>query len=73
MDMTAVPIPPHELKCRTWYYGARCQCMRLLALCEDLAGGKTEDEHLPLASLLAVPCECGRVVQAERLEKFRTA
>jgi len=47
--------------------------MRLLALCEDLAAGKTEDEHLPLASLLAVPCECGRVIQAERLEKFRTA
>jgi hypothetical protein len=27
--------PIHDLKPKTWYYGLRCACERLLALCED--------------------------------------
>ena len=70
--MVAVPIPPHELKANTWYYGVRCVCDRLHALCEDLFAGKTDEKHLDCADPLEVTCECGAVMQAERLHRFKT-
>jgi hypothetical protein len=70
--MVAIPIPPHELKENTWYYGVRCACARLHALCEDLFAGKTEDQHLDYADPVNVACECGLVTQANRLHRFKT-
>lgn len=70
--MTAFPIPPHQVKSGTWYYGLRCTCSRLHAICEDLFRGKTDEQHLECADSLEFSCECGTVLQANRLEKFRT-
>lgn len=70
--MVAVPIPAHELKADTWYYGLRCACDRLHALCEDLFAGKTHELHLICAEPVEVACDCGAVVRADRLHKFKT-
>lgn len=70
--MVAVPIPPHELKGGTWYYGMRCACSRLHALCEDLFLGKTDEQHLDCADPIEVACECGVVTRSDRLQKFKT-
>jgi hypothetical protein len=70
--MTAVPIPPHKLKSNAWYYGVRCACTRLHALCEDLFVGKTDELHLHCSVPLAIACECGAVIRAHRLDKFKT-
>lgn len=68
--MVAVPIPAHELKRDTWYYGVRCACRRMHALCEDLFSGKTDEQHLDQP--VEVACECGAVVRSTRLQKFKT-
>jgi hypothetical protein len=70
--MTLVPIPPHELKRNTWYYGVRCACNRLHALCEDLFAGKTDEQHLDCREACEVACECGAVTRASRLHRFKT-
>ena len=70
--MTAFPIPPHELKSSTWYYGVRCVCTRMHALCEDLFPGKGDEQDLQCAVPVEVPCECGAVTHADRLDKFKT-
>jgi len=70
--MTVVPIPPHKLKSKTWYYGIRCACMRMHAICEDLFAGKTDESHLHAWTRLLVPCECGTVTPTDRLSKFQT-
>ena len=44
MRMTAVPIPPHELKRNTWYYGVKCACARLLAIAEDCFQGSGHED-----------------------------
>lgn len=68
----AIPIPPHELKSDTWYYGVHCACTRLHALCEDLFGGKTEEQHLDCSNPIEVACGCGALMRASRLHKFKT-
>jgi hypothetical protein len=68
----AIPIPPHELKSGTWYYGVHCACTRLHALCEDLFGGKTAEQHLDCSNPIEVACECGVVTRTKRLYKFKT-
>lgn len=70
--MTAIPIPPHELKRGTWYYGVRCACARLHALCEDLFAGKTSDPYLDCLEPLDIACPCGAVMHVERLHRFKT-
>jgi len=69
--MTAVPIPPHELKPNTWYYGVQCVCARLLAIGEDCFGGNGHEEHRSVVPL-TVQCECGQAISAHVLHKFRT-
>jgi hypothetical protein len=69
--MTAVPIPAHELKSNTWYYGVRCACARLLALAEDTFAGKGDDTH-SFAVPLEVQCECGSITRTQRFQKFKT-
>lgn len=69
--MTAVPIPAHELKSDTWYYGVRCACERLLLLVEDYFQGKGNEQHLAVTAL-EVRCECGAVNRTLLLQKFRT-
>lgn len=71
--MTVVPIPAHQLKGRTWYYGITCECKRMHALCEDLFAGKTDDPYLYCFAPIAVACLCGRVAQAKRLCRFKTS
>jgi hypothetical protein len=70
--MTVVPIPAHKLKGDTWYYGVRCACMRIHALCEDLFGAQSNDPELHCPIPVTVTCECGRVTNAERLYKYKT-
>lgn len=70
--MTAAPIPPHKLKNDAWYYGIRCACARMHALCEDLFNGKTEEQYLYCHVAIAVACECGAVTHADRMQKFKT-
>lgn len=70
--MVAIPIPSHELKGNTWYYGLRCACDRLHALCEDLFGGKIDQHYLDCGDPVEVTCECGVVTRADRLHKFKT-
>jgi len=60
-----------DLKRGTWYYGARCVCARLLALCEDCFGGKGV-EDLELRMRVAVNCECGARTSVTVLHKFKT-
>jgi len=60
-----------NLKPDTWYYGTRCPCARLLALCEDLLRGRGVEELLGPEGILAVRCECGRVSAVMRLHKFK--
>jgi len=69
--MTAVPIPLHELKGGTWYYGVRCACTRLLALVEDCFGGRGDDEHRS-SEPFEIWCDCGRVTKTQNLQKFKT-
>jgi hypothetical protein len=68
--MTAIPIPDHELKGGTWYYGVRCDCARLLALAEDCFAGRGEDLHHS-AVPFEVRCGCGAVTRAQHLHKFK--
>jgi hypothetical protein len=70
--MTAVPIPPHQLKSNAWYYGVRCTCARLHALCEDLFAGKTNEQYLYCSIPVEVACQCGAVIQADCVHKFKT-
>lgn len=70
--MVAIPIPPHELKANTWYFGVRCVCDRLHALCEDLFAGKSDEQHLDYADPVKIACECGVVTHANRLHRFST-
>ena len=70
--MVAIPIAPDTLKANTWYYGVRCACSRLHALCEDLFHGKGDEQHLNCSDPIEVACECGAVTRADRLHKFRT-
>lgn len=65
-------LPMRDLKAKTWYFGARCICQRLLALCEDCFSGKGTEDLLPVPIPLAVECECGAVITAQVLHKFRT-
>ena len=71
-DDVVTVAPLQDLKAKTWYYGVRCACERLLAVCEDCFAGKGDEAvlHVPLA--LAVECECGAVTEAPILHKFRT-
>jgi hypothetical protein len=70
--VTLVPIPAHELKRGTWYYGVRCACARLLPLAEDCFAGKGDDHHLSSVPM-EVHCECGAVIRTELLQKFKTS
>ena len=69
--MTAVPIPAHELKSKTWYYGVRCACARLLAVAEDTFAGKGDDP-LSVAVPLEVQCDCGAITRTQLFQKFKT-
>jgi hypothetical protein len=69
--VTIVPID--DPKPRTWYYGVRCACMRLVAVCEDLFSGKGDEDFLQLPAELAVQCDCGAVSHVSHFERFRTA
>lgn len=67
----ATVSPVRQPKRRTWYYGARCRCSRLLAICEDLFGGRGDDV-LQMPETIAVECDCGLVSHVLRFQKFRT-
>jgi hypothetical protein len=69
--VVAIPIPPEELKRDTWYYGVRCACSRMHALCEDLFSGKTDERYLDFSQAVEVACECGAVARERRLHKFK--
>ncbi len=69
--MNAIAIPSHELKPKTWYYGVRCACARLLALSEDYFAGNGDDCHRSAVPLV-VQCECGAVTHTQVLHKFKT-
>jgi hypothetical protein len=69
--MTAVPIPPAELKPNIWYYGVRCVCARLPALVEDCFAGNGQAHHLSTVPV-KIQCECGAVTHAQLLHKFKT-
>jgi hypothetical protein len=62
----------HDLKPKTWYYGLRCACERLLALCEDCFEGRGDELVLYVPVVLAAECGCGAVTRAQVLYKFRT-
>ncbi len=70
---TILSIPViRDLKRATWYYGVRCACKRLLALCEDCFSGKGNEDRLPMPGMVAVKCECGSVTNTQLLQKFKT-
>lgn len=69
--MFVLPIPHHELKRDTWYYGVRCACAYLLALAEDCLSGNGEN-HYRSDVPLDVRCECGEVTRTLLLHKFKT-
>lgn len=69
--MVAVPIAPEQLKANTWYFGVRCACARLHALCEDLFAGKGDEQHLNCSDPVEVACQCGAVTRVDRLHKFK--
>jgi hypothetical protein len=69
--MTTIPIPDHELRPGTWYYGVRCGCARLLALAEDCFAGKGEDHHQSPVPF-ELQCECGAVTRTQVLHKLKT-
>ena len=69
--MTAVPIPAHELKRATWYYGVQCACARLMALAEDCFHGLGNDEYKSAESF-EILCDCGAVIKTHTLKKFKT-
>jgi len=71
MRMTAVPIPPHELKRNTWYYGVKCACARLLAIAEDCFQGSGHEEH-HFGDPFEIRCDCGAVIRTKTLQKFRS-
>lgn len=71
--MIVIPIPPHALRSNTLYYGIRCACSRLHALCEDLFGGKTTEQHLDCSFPIEVGCECGAVMRACKGSRPRRA
>ena len=67
--MTVSPL--EDPKRNTWYYGVRCECKRLLALCEDCFHGKTDDAVLPVPIPLTVQCPCGGkrwILQHDRMK-----
>ena len=64
--------PLRSVKRKTWYYGMRCACARLLALCEDCFAGKGDEQVLHLPKPLTVTCECGAVTEAHVLQKFKS-
>lgn len=65
-------FPMQDLKGKTWYYGARCSCLRLLALCEDCFSGRGSEDLLPAPMPLTVECDCGAVLIVQVLHKFKT-
>ena len=65
-------LPPRGSQAHTWYYGVRCECKRLLALCEDCFHGKADDAVLPVPIPLTVQCPCGVANNAQILRKFKT-
>ena len=67
--MTVVPIPQQEIKPNTWYYGIQCVCTRWLVLAEDCFAGRGDESA---AVELSIPCECGEVMRAHLLHKFKT-
>jgi len=68
--MTAAPL--ENLKGNTWYYGLRCACQRVLAVCEDRFQGKGREAVLHVPIEFAVECECGKVTRTPVLRKFKT-
>jgi hypothetical protein len=68
--MTALPIPPREVKTDTWYYGVRCACARLLPLAEDAFAGNGDDPH-SLAEPIEVQCPCRAIIRTQLLHKFK--
>ena len=68
--MTVAPI--RHPKPNTWYYGVRCACTRVLAVCEDLFAGKGVEDSLPAPAGFRVECECGTVHYVARFQKFKT-
>jgi len=66
------PIPAHEIKCSTWYYGVQCACQRLLAMCEDCFAGKGDEHDLHLSAPFTITCECGAVTETNVFQKFKT-
>jgi hypothetical protein len=64
--------PIRHPKRGTWYYGMHCACRRFLCLCEDLFAGRGDDLRLAAPMLLEVRCQCGRVSNVRRLQRFRT-
>jgi hypothetical protein len=73
VSVRPMTVPPLEdPKRNTWYYGVRCACERLLAVCEDRFQGKTDDAVLPVPISLTVQCPCGVATDAQVLQKFKT-
>jgi len=69
----ALRIPViRDLKQRTWYYGVRCVCQRLLALGEDVFAGRGAENLLELRMPIGVQCDCGVVLTTSVLQKFRS-
>jgi len=68
--VTVTPLP--SLKRNTWYYGVRCACQRVLALCEDVFEGRGDETQMRSPVELAVKCDCGTVTAALMLTKFKT-
>jgi hypothetical protein len=61
-----------DLKPKTWYYGVRCGCERLLAVCEDCFAGRFNGKPLQLPAPVTVRCECGAITSTQILENFKT-
>lgn len=65
--------PLRDLKHNTWYYGIRCACQRLLAVCEDALGGNSDETVFRVPIKVSVECECGKVTEVPVLRKFKTS
>jgi hypothetical protein len=70
--VTVIPIPAHEIKRSTWYYGVQCACQSLLAICEDCFAGKGDERVLQLSAPFTITCECGAVIATDVFQKFKT-
>jgi hypothetical protein len=69
--VTVAPI--RHPKPNTWYYGVRCACTAVLAVCEDLFAGRGDEDFLQVpAGVVHVECECGAVSHVVRFERFKT-